>query len=276
MTVKGWKYYNHAMVPTCAPHENPDLSAINDRDFWKPGGGRIPLFARWTEDFDCDNETEFWYTILDHHFDINSIKSKHRYYIKQGMKNFDVVKFDYYGFERYKKRLLGIINAVRINDYHIKAVSKIAVPTENQYYLGAFEKGMHDEAHLVGWAFVIEHEEYIEFSSLKVLPEYEKKSINAAIVYRLISEYNHQLSKSFYITNGTRTINHPTQFNKYLRRMFEFRKAYCKLRIKYRWFVKPVIRTLYPFRKKMYDKDKTGIMHQISAVLKMEEIARSR
>lgn len=25
-----WKYYNHALIPTCAPHETPDFSAIDD------------------------------------------------------------------------------------------------------------------------------------------------------------------------------------------------------------------------------------------------------
>lgn len=36
---KGWTYYNHAMVPTCAPHEVPDLMPIKDKSIWKSGGG---------------------------------------------------------------------------------------------------------------------------------------------------------------------------------------------------------------------------------------------
>lgn len=35
---KGWTYYNHAMVPTCAPHEVPDLMPIKDKSIWKSGG----------------------------------------------------------------------------------------------------------------------------------------------------------------------------------------------------------------------------------------------
>ena len=39
MQVNGWKYYNHAAVPTSAPHEIPDVSPITDGSIWKIGGG---------------------------------------------------------------------------------------------------------------------------------------------------------------------------------------------------------------------------------------------
>lgn len=37
---EGWKYYNHALIPTAAPHENVK-NLMFDREFWKntPGGG---------------------------------------------------------------------------------------------------------------------------------------------------------------------------------------------------------------------------------------------
>lgn len=39
MQIDGWKYYNHAAVPTSAPHEIPDVSPITDGSIWKIGGG---------------------------------------------------------------------------------------------------------------------------------------------------------------------------------------------------------------------------------------------
>jgi len=39
MKVKGWKYYNHAAVPTTSPHEKVDTSAIENGQVWKIGGG---------------------------------------------------------------------------------------------------------------------------------------------------------------------------------------------------------------------------------------------
>lgn len=38
MQIDGWKYYNHAAIPTTAPHEIPDISPITDGSIWKIGG----------------------------------------------------------------------------------------------------------------------------------------------------------------------------------------------------------------------------------------------
>ena len=40
MQIDGWKYYNHAAIPTTAPHEIPDISPITDASIWKSGGLR--------------------------------------------------------------------------------------------------------------------------------------------------------------------------------------------------------------------------------------------
>ena len=39
MKVKGWKYYNHAAIPTTPPYETPNLEPIKNGDIWKIGGG---------------------------------------------------------------------------------------------------------------------------------------------------------------------------------------------------------------------------------------------
>ncbi len=43
MNIEGWQYYNHAAVPSCAPHEIPNLAPVSDGSIWKlensTGGG---------------------------------------------------------------------------------------------------------------------------------------------------------------------------------------------------------------------------------------------
>ena len=75
--MKEWKYYNHAMIPTVAPHEEADVETIYSKDFWKEN--KNALLARWTSDFDCGYETNWWYVIKDDPFDITTLKSKRRY-----------------------------------------------------------------------------------------------------------------------------------------------------------------------------------------------------
>lgn len=44
--IEGWKYYNYAVVPTTAPHEEADISCIKSRTFWiKCGGGKDTIIC---------------------------------------------------------------------------------------------------------------------------------------------------------------------------------------------------------------------------------------
>lgn len=93
MKIEGWQYYNHAALPTTRPYELTDLSPINDGDIWKIGGG-CPLLACWNSDYDCAHETNWWYVIKDTPFDISALKSKRRYEINKGNKNYEVTEID--------------------------------------------------------------------------------------------------------------------------------------------------------------------------------------
>lgn len=37
--IEGWRYYNHAAIPTCAPHEEPDTDPIYNGLVWTNLGG---------------------------------------------------------------------------------------------------------------------------------------------------------------------------------------------------------------------------------------------
>ena len=39
MGIDGWKYYNHAMVPSTWPHELVNMQPIKDGTIWKSAGG---------------------------------------------------------------------------------------------------------------------------------------------------------------------------------------------------------------------------------------------
>ena len=64
-----WRYYNHALIPTCAPHEAADVS------LWAAHGGGTTFFARWTSDFDCGYETGWWYEVKDTPVDLRRQRS---------------------------------------------------------------------------------------------------------------------------------------------------------------------------------------------------------
>ena len=83
----GWKYYNHAAIPLSPPHEIVDLEPIIDGSIWK-SLEKTPVLARWHSNWDCGYETNWWFTIMDHPFDLFSVNSHYRNRIKKGLKNY--------------------------------------------------------------------------------------------------------------------------------------------------------------------------------------------
>lgn len=138
----------------------------------------------------------------------------------------------------------------------------------------AFEK---DSGKFVAYSLINKGERCINLSVLKTDPVAEKKGVNAALIYFILLFYENDIKEGCYISNGQRNINHITNFNEYLIKQFCFRRAYCTLNIKYKWFVKVVVKMLFPFRKILQKYDtKIGIIHKVNGVLTMEDVVRKQ
>lgn len=276
MNIDGWKYYNNAALPTTKPHEEPDLTPINSGAIWKIGGG-YPLLARWTSEYDCGYETNWWYVIKDTPFDISALKSKRRYEINKGAKNFivkeiaptehaeDIYRVSVAAYETYPKSYRPIIH----HDRYVESVLK----WDFYKVYGAFsvEDGSFD-----GYACLNKKDMYISFVMMKAVPSKEKLGLNAAMVYQMLVDHEQFLSNGGYICDGARSIQHETAFQDYLEKYFEFRKAYCHLHIVYNPKFKMVINTAYLFRKILKKFGSVPIVGKVNALLRMEEINRSQ
>lgn len=279
MNITGWRYYNHAAIPSIPPHANPDTRPIKDGTIWRSGGG-TPLLARWTSDFDCGYETNWWYVIKDTTFDLSSIKSGYRYKINKGVKNFDVRVIDP---REYVENLYEVFveafeswpEKYRPKFTHADAerlAKNLSADPEMVCY-GAFYRETDE---LCGFMQVPTHEIYAELQVQRVKPTYEKLQINAALVYGLLENNKDKLQKgNYYILDGARSISHETNFQDYLEKYFGFRKAYCKLHIAYNPRIKWAVKALFPIRKILHKFDEIGFIHQINSVLFMEELCRT-
>ena len=238
-------------------------------------GGGISLLARWTTDYDCGYETSWWYVIKDTFFDVEKLKAKRRYEITKGKRNFDVKRINAI---EYTEELLNIQIAAlaewpekyrpRIN----KTLFRESIKGWNEAIVyGAFDRA---DGRLCAYSYLKEYTGYLEFSVLRVRPESEKKGINAAVVTKIIEDYNDRLGRDFYINDGSRSVVHETAFQDYLEKYFGFRKAYCKLRIVYRFPMGIIVKLLYPFRNRIGSWGKGS--SRLSAILKMEEIRRNQ
>lgn len=271
--IEGWKYYNHAVIPTTAPHEPVNLSPITDGKIWEVGGG-TPVLVRWSSDWDCGHETEWWFCIKDTPFDITALKSKRRYEINKGKKNFEVKKIDPAAFKEDLFRVTVAAYSEWPEKYRPKVDEQGFCKQVESWGDADVFAGFNIETNTVnGFALIFDKGSYAEFSVLRVKPESEKLAINAALVAGILEYYQDRFDGKFYINDGSRAIRHETAFQDYLEKYFDFRKAYCKLNVKYKSYIGVVVKLLYPCRKLI--KGRTGLGSQIEGILKMEEIRRS-
>ena len=227
MSIEEWKYYNHAAVPTTAPHEKINSSALKSGEIWSIEG-KHPLLIRWVTDFDCNHETSWWYVIKDNPTTLEQCKKKVRKEIRKADKNFEIKVIDPFEYEEDIKRV-----------YHaaVAGYEKPDVPA-------------------------------------KVNPEYSACSPMLALNFYQIERYiNSGLYR--YMSNGARTVLHQTGYNDYLEQKLGFRKAYCKLNIKFRPEIKIAVKGLYPFRKVLKKMDRFSFIRQVNGILEMESIRRN-
>lgn len=271
MQIDGWKYYNRAAIPTTAPHEPVNMEPVNNNSIWQMEGK--PLLVRWQSDWDYEKETNWWYVIKDTPFDISALKSKRRYEINKGNKNFIVQKINaaeyvddlyrvtinaYTGWpEKYRPRVDKEEFEEQVHDWYDKD------------FFAGFER---ESGKLQGYAILTDCGSYVEFSILRTEPDAERNAINAAMVAGILDYYNDRFDGNFYINDGSRAIRHETAFQDYLEKYFEFRKAYCRLNMRYRKGFGLLVKVLYPFRHRI--SPDSGFGSKVSAILKMEEICR--
>lgn len=277
MKTEGWKYYNHIVLPVGAPYEEVNLDIIKSGEAWKIHSGKT-LLARWVTDFDCGYETNWWFEIKDEPFDISALKSKRRYNITLGNRNFDVKVINPC---EYKEELFNVQVAAYAG-YPAKYRPKVhkesffrQIDAWDEYVV--FAAFYRETEELVGYACMKDVSEvFLSLEILKSNPDFERLCINAAIINKILIHYDEFLRKGGIISQGERNVNHETNFQEYLERLFCFRKAYCKLNVQYNPKIKWIIKMLYPFRNVLRKYDDISILHKVNAILRMEEICRNQ
>jgi len=274
MEIKGWRFYNHAAVPDCLPHEPVDITPIKDKRIWKlsDSAGKTPLLAQWTEDFDCDHETTWWYVIKDAPFVLEELPSKERKSIRQALRKCRVEKI------RWEDHLEGLYACYKAAFSRYETAGKPR--TVEEFYaqcMGSSEEwwaGFDAETNmLLGYITTDVYDHCVAIVSLKFDPAFAKRQVCDALYCTVLDHYLNQCQKR-YVSSGARNVNHISNTQEYKIRRFGYRKAYCRLCIAYRPGVRLIISVLYIFRKLLRKFDKIRGIHLINAVLLMEEIRR--
>lgn len=273
MEIKGWRFYNHAAIPTCAPHEMPDLTPINDGTIWKLGDGKHkPLLARWTEKWDCGYNTGFYNVIKERPFNLNDLPHSARKSIRRSMESVSIRQIK---FCELKDDIWRVYNEATSRYEGLEKPGSYEQFVADQDYdgiewWGAFEKKTNK---LIGYKKIRIYDEYADFVVSKYNQECRSIRGGDALNYVVIDYYINACGKK-YIDNGTRSISHRTNVQDYYEERFGFRKAYCELKVKYRPGIGIIVTILYFFRDLLKKIDGIPIIHLINSVIKMEEIVK--
>lgn len=267
----GWRFYHYGLISTSAPHEQADLSILQN---WKKLkiDGRRPLYIEYTDRFDCGRETQWWYCIKDSLFSLDAVKAKRRYEINKGLKNFEVKAF---APEEYLSEINEIRTALFAQypaEYRSANNPQNVLKTyqsrqKNWISLGAFREGQ-----LCGYLDAEIKDGYIDFTRLCVDPQYEKLGINFALVYGLLLACEPYIIKGFYICDGARTIRHKTSFQDWLVKYFDFRNAYCELHMECRASLRILLILSSPL-KPILSRTHNKKLYNLYCFLKLAEIS---
>ncbi len=121
---------------------------------------------------------------------------------------------------------------------------------------------------MIAYAVVLVQSNAAKYTALKAIPEYMNKTYP---FYGLLFEMNkHYIEerKLLYVTDGSRSISEHSNIQIFLEK-FNFRKAYCHIKIIYKWYIKLFINILYPLRL-IFGKN-----NKISYLLTFEAINRN-
>lgn len=260
----GYYLYRNAWRFEGLPHKEKKLDEKQWHNLLKKGG----LFVRNTYDFDCKEETCFWYLIKDSFTPLEELPSKKRLKIKNALSLFD--------FQLVDKKVLYDNDSVKHYEeslalYHEKdkdgflADFNYYLKQENSEFWACFEKETHDFA---GFAINYVSDNACDYKITCILPKYHANSFYTYYgLFYAMNEHYLDEKHSRYVTDGSRTITEHSGIQDYLTQNFNFRKAYCRLELHYRWWMKIAVNLLYPFRNII-------TLPRIKAVLNMEAMQR--
>ena len=263
---KSWRLYKSTWI-FLEESEEKKLSPEDAKTLLKKQG----LMIRNTYDFDTKEETSFWFIVKDNLEDISELPFSARRNIRRALRFYNIKKIN---INEFSEKALPIINSAQ-KSYKVK--SKVTSKKEFEAEVEQYKKDNNKEF------WIVERKSDNEAVAIAVNTikkdscEYDTMRCKSEALhdrsypyYGLIYEMNrHYLGERMlkYVNDGSRTLTEHSLIQDFLIHNFKFRKAYCKLKIYYKWWLNVVIKVLFPFKNIIP-------IRNIRGILKMEEYSR--
>lgn len=268
-----WYSYHGALLPSVPPHYNIILDRQKQQDLLTQSGA---YFIRWTDHFDMLRESSFWYVIKDKPESLDSYKSKTRNQIKKGLNLCIVEPTSAYdisenGYACYRKAVIGYQHSSAPAEESLFKNQYLALKNDKNHEFWVVKE--RESKKIIAYAHIILDETMCSYSSIKFDPDYLHLYGGYALIFTMNTHYINERHFD-YVSDGARSIAHPTNIQEFLIQKFQFRKAFCTLHLAYRKDIEFLIRLLYPFRHWLATFQHP-LLRKISTLLIQEELCRS-
>jgi hypothetical protein len=269
-----WQLRNRILLPLGMPHTIPN--DINRNKVQEAVNDTKALLAYWTDQWDSEH-SEWWWTCCDNrNYNIENIEnSSGKRGIRKGISYCSVRRIDANDFADMAYSLY----TKALESYGLKN-SKI--PSKDEYKQTIIKQSKYSGFELWG-AFVKEQlaafstciiiDGAVNLGSTKSDPELHKYYPNNALFYNITRHYL-QKKNILYVTNGYRTLLHPTSINDFLIRM-GYRRIYCRLNIELSYFAKLLINSGVVLLGKHIKKIFPDLGAKVNGLLKLIEISKT-
>ncbi len=271
-----WPMENRLLRPLALPHTIQNIHHNYVKDLISKSGA---LIAYWSDKWDMDESYWWWTSCDDKEYSIEKISDKRgRRDVRKGLRECIVRRMNQEDFVDLSYRIYS-------DSYYAYKYHDLRNFSKDQYREYIFNKGEYGGYELWGafvddkmaaYASVVVMDGAVLLESAKSDPSLQKHCPNNALFYRMTEHYLRERGK-LYITNGPRTLLHPTNINDLLIRM-GYRKIYCRLNIELSLTAKLIlltgVRKWFKFLEVIRDKF-PGPLAKLQSFLALVEISRT-
>ena len=261
-----WRLYKNTWIFLEENKEQP-LSKEDAKSLFDKKG----VIIRNTYDFDTNEETSFWFVIKDKLEDISELPFSARRNIRIALRVYDIRKVS---LKEFSEIAFPVITSAQ-KSYKIKChiINKDEFDEMIRQYENDADKEFwiverKDNKEVVAVSINRIKEDSCEYDDMKSKPAALKNRTYPyyGLIY-IMNQYYLGGKKYKYVSDGSRTISEHSNIQEFLMHNFKFRKAYCRLKIYYKWWLNVVIKVLFPFRNIIHFRN-------IKAILRMEAYSR--
>lgn len=261
------KLYKGVWMSEQAPHFPFKLSDDQHKELFDKGGWAI----REVYDFDSQTENNFYAIIKDQFGGFQELTKKVKTKVRKAQNTYEIRKAKLEELLEFGPTIY--YNA--FSKYKVKGDTATLESLERRFRMvfesDEFEAWMMfritDNAP-VGWSIVHIFDDICEYETVKVDPSFMDSTYPNYGLFFTMNQHYLEERKLKYVHAGWRSVTLHSNIQEFLIEQFNFRKAYCKMEMQYKFPYGLAISLLYPLRKIIPNS-------KLKSLLLQEELSRA-